>query len=475
MRMNLFGYGFRPLFLLSGLAAMVFIPAWALSFVAGTALGSGWPPTLWHGHEMLFGFISSAVAGFLLTAVPSWTGQKGYAGAPLAALAALWLAARVLIASSALWPPVLVAATDLAFLPYLGILVAVPLLRSRSRNTPLLAVLTLLWLSNLAFHVALLRGDAPLARHALLLGIDLMLILVTVIGGRIVPAFTASALRQAGSASVPGSRSWLTALAVVSMVAVAVGDLGWSETPVAGALAGVAALVQGARLAQWKSLQTRHQPIVWILHLAYALAARGPGPEGRRTAGRLCRCRVLAPRADDRRACDHDPGGDDARRARTHRPGIGGASAHDRRLRAADAGRTGQGVRVHDAPAALSAGDHSRRGAVDRIICTLRSGLRTHPVGPACRRQAGLAARRGAVLEKREVSRCSDLPFFASHSRSLRAAAWRVICVRPRPSCRALAIRNEPAVGSSRVDCSPHAGVDAVIQRALVMPSRNSG
>ncbi len=122
MKLSLFAYGFRPHFFLAGLAALVLVPLWALSFVAGAPQGSGWPPTLWHGHEMLFGFITCAIAGFMLTAVPNWTGQKGYAGAPLVALALVWLIARVVIWSSWLWPPVLTAAADLAFLPLLAVL-----------------------------------------------------------------------------------------------------------------------------------------------------------------------------------------------------------------------------------------------------------------------------------------------------------------------------------------------------------------
>ena len=101
---SLFAYGFRPHFLLAGLAGLLLVPIWALSFVANTTLGSSWPPMLWHAHEMLFGFIGSAVAGFLLTAVPSWTGQKGFAGRPLILLAGIWLAGRLLIATSGLWP-----------------------------------------------------------------------------------------------------------------------------------------------------------------------------------------------------------------------------------------------------------------------------------------------------------------------------------------------------------------------------------
>ncbi len=270
MKPNLFAYGFRPHFLLAGLAALVLIPLWALSFVAGMPLGSAWPPTLWHGHEMLFGFITCAMAGFLLTAVPSWTGQKGYAGAPLVALALVWLIARIMIWSSSLWPPVITAAADLAFLPLLAVLVLVPLARQRNRNTPLLLVLGLLWLTNLVFHLAVIRNNPPLARHALMLGIDIVLVLVTIIGGRIVPAFTATALRQQGMQSALPSRPVLTVMAVAIMVLIAVGDVLWPETRIAGMLAGIAAVVQGLRLSQWRSLQTLRQPIVWILHLAYA-------------------------------------------------------------------------------------------------------------------------------------------------------------------------------------------------------------
>ena len=158
MRTSLFAYGFRAQFLLAGCAALLLVPVWASNLVLGTPLGSTWPPTLWHGHEMLYGFIASAIAGFLLTAVPSWTGEKGFAGWPLMMLAGIWLAARLLIASSAAWPAALVAVVDLSFLPALALLVGLPLLRTRNRNRFLLLVLALLWLCNLVFHCALLRA-----------------------------------------------------------------------------------------------------------------------------------------------------------------------------------------------------------------------------------------------------------------------------------------------------------------------------
>jgi len=274
---GLFAYGFRSNFFLAGLAGLLLVPLWALSFVWDVPLGSGWPPTLWHGHEMLFGFIASAIAGFLLTAVPSWTGQKGFAGRALIVLAVLWLSARLLIASSKLWPPLLTAAVDLAFLPALAVLIALPLLRERNRNTPLLIVLGLLWLTNLVFHFAVIRNNPPRAIHTLIVGIDIVLILVTVIGGRIVPAFTTAALRQQGITGVVQSKPVLTVLAVASMGLVLVGDVFWPDRPIAGLIAGVAACIQVLRLLQWGTFRTLRQPIVWVLHVGYAWLPVGLG------------------------------------------------------------------------------------------------------------------------------------------------------------------------------------------------------
>ena len=269
MRFNLFAYGFRSQFLLAGLAAVVLIPLWALSFVWGIDIGTGWPPTLWHAHEMLFGFITCAIAGFMLTAVPSWTGQKGFAGSPLIALAVTWFAARILIGTSTFWPPLLPAIVDLAFLPMLALLVMIPLIRSRNRNTPLLAVLASLWLSNLVFHVGLMHHDAPLAHKAIIAGIDITLLLITVIGGRIVPAFTTSALRQRRIETPLNSSKVLTVASIAVMLCVIVGDILWPDSQLAGWIAAVAAVIQVLKFSQWRPLLTAHQPIVWILHLAY--------------------------------------------------------------------------------------------------------------------------------------------------------------------------------------------------------------
>jgi uncharacterized protein involved in response to NO len=266
----LLGYGFRPFFLAAGVAAISLIPWWVGSLTLGVPLPAAWPASLWHAHEMLFGFIEAALAGFMLTAVPSWTGQRGFAGWPLALLAGVWLLGRLFVATANQWPLAVYAAADLAFLPALAAFLMPPLIRSRNRNTRLLLVLTALWMVNATFYWALAHADPGLARGALLAGVNLVLLLVTIIGGRIVPAFTSAALRQQGRDATLHTWWVLDAAAVTAMLAVLLVDIFLPQGRVAGGVALVAAVAQGVRLSQWHSSRTLRLPIVWILHLAYA-------------------------------------------------------------------------------------------------------------------------------------------------------------------------------------------------------------
>jgi uncharacterized protein involved in response to NO len=269
MRSAVFASGFRASFLAAAASATILVPLWVLIWGFGWSLETNWPPTLWHAHEMLFGFIAAAIAGFLLTAVPSWTGRRGFAGWPVEALSAAWVVARVLIANSTHWSALLVATVDVGFLGAVGALIAPPLLRAGNRNTPLLLVLGSLAACNATFHWAVAHHDAEMARHAILVGIDISLLLVTVVGGRIVPAFTANALRSANSQAELITLPFMTPAAILSVVAVVITDLVWADSRVAGLAAGIAAVINGARMLQWRSLATWRQPIVWILHLGY--------------------------------------------------------------------------------------------------------------------------------------------------------------------------------------------------------------
>lgn len=265
-----FAYGFRPFFLLTGWFAVFSMGAWLLVFSTGMPLATTLPLPLLHAHEMLFGLVSAAIAGFLLTAVPSWTGSRGFGGLPLVALTFTWLLGRVVFLSPGWAPFLLQALVELAFLPMLAICIAPPLLRSRNRNTPLLGVLLLLWLADAAFMLAMRNGDAGLASRSISATLNGVLLLITVIGGRIVPAFTANALRKRGMEVTMRSRPWLERTVIILMVLMLLADLWTPAQMVAGWVAALAALAQLLRLSGWNGWRSAGEPIVWILHAAYA-------------------------------------------------------------------------------------------------------------------------------------------------------------------------------------------------------------
>lgn len=266
----LFNYGFRPFFLLAGLYAFIITPVW-LYFYAHHGVPFGALPAMyWHSHEMLYGFVFAAIAGFLLTAVPSWTGARGFAGKPLLLVVGLWLAGRAAMATVGDVPFWLTAAAELALAPALAALLIPPLFRSQNRNTPLIAVLGVLWLIDAAFLVALKNGDGILAGRTMTLAVDFVLVLVTVIGGRIVPAFTANALRRRGEAVDIVSRPWLEIAVIGAMIAIAVVDVFAPDGKVSGALAAFAAAAHALRLSGWRSFNTRGESILWVLHVGYA-------------------------------------------------------------------------------------------------------------------------------------------------------------------------------------------------------------
>ena len=266
-----FAYGFRPFFLAAGWYALLALGAWLLLYRAGAAPFGQMPAFLWHAHEMLFGFVAAAIGGFMLTAVPSWTGSRGYAGLPLILLFGAWLAGRAAMAAAGVLPLWLFAVAELLFLPALAATLAPALFRSTNRNRPLLVVILALWLTDAAFVYGVANADVLLASRSVRIALDIVLLLVTIIGGRIVPAFTAAALRNRGVTDVR-VHAWpaVERLAIGGMVAVIAFDLGAPAHWTAGAVALVAALAHAARLTGWQTSRTLKVPIVWVLHFAYA-------------------------------------------------------------------------------------------------------------------------------------------------------------------------------------------------------------
>jgi uncharacterized protein involved in response to NO len=268
-------YGFRPFFLGAGIQASLAMAAWVYWIYL---LGRGNVPDtmtiavpvhVWHAHEMIFGYALAVVAGFFLTAVPSWTGRQPVRGTPLAFLFALWLAARLASSTSALLPPIVVAIPELAFIGMLSILVAHALLSGWSRrNFLFLPVLAALFGADLLYHFGL-----PYAAH--MLALDTLLILIAVIGGRIVPAFTTNALRREGVAPLPRASDKRDVAAVIAVVAMAFADLAVPGSTTAGIIAVFAGLLIAVRMIGWRTENTLASPILWILHLGYAWLAFG--------------------------------------------------------------------------------------------------------------------------------------------------------------------------------------------------------
>lgn len=268
---SLLAHGFRPFFLLAGAWAVLGVALW-VAILAGLPLPEGPLPALrWHAHEMLAGFVGAAVIGFLLTAVPNWTGRRGYAGAPLALLAGLFLAARLALLPGSPVPVGVAAPLALLPLPAALLLVAPALVRAGKARLwgPPLLVLGL-WAGDL-----LMLGEAAgwwadgWARGQLLLA-DMALLLVGLIGGRIIPSFTLNALRKTARPAEPRPIPGVDAGAIAALALVAVVDLAAPGGALAGWVALAAAALVALRLSRWHGLRVLGQPILWVLHLGYA-------------------------------------------------------------------------------------------------------------------------------------------------------------------------------------------------------------
>jgi len=259
-RFALFDLGFRPFYLLAGAFAALAVPLWALQY-------AGWLPganILWHAHEMIFGYAFAVIAGFLLTAVRAWTGRPTPTGAALATLAALWVLSRAL------------ALVSLPAAAWAGALFALALAWGIGR--PLVAAGNR---RNLFFIVLVLAlGAAGVVvqsypQAGLAVGLDVVLFVMTVVAGRVIPAFTNNAVPGAGARR----HAWLEFAALGSILALLAADA-FVRIELAAGLALLAAALHAARLALWAPLKTLRRPILWILHLSYAwivvhLALRG--------------------------------------------------------------------------------------------------------------------------------------------------------------------------------------------------------
>jgi len=266
-RFALWNLGFRPFYLFAGIFASLSVPLWAARFAGWLGEWAYAPEPGWHAHEMIFGFAFAVIVGFLFTAVRNWTARPTPAGPALVAIAALWLCARILAFTPWTW---LSGAADVAFATAAAIGIGIPLVGAGNRrNYFFVALIALFGTMNLLFHLARESIIAVPAAYFNQLALDLVLFVMSVMGGRVIPMFTANAL----SDPKVTRRRAVELLALGSVAAIFLGDLLDAPDAVLAALAGVAALAHAARQALWRPWLTLRHPLLWILHASYAWIA----------------------------------------------------------------------------------------------------------------------------------------------------------------------------------------------------------
>jgi uncharacterized protein involved in response to NO len=263
-------YGFRPFFFLAALDAGLAIPAWLWMYLAGHALPGPFAGLEWHAHEMLFGYLGAVMAGFILTAIPNWTGRLPLSGWPLAGLVGLWLAGRAACALVA--DPAAAMAVDLAFPAVLAFTVWREVLAGRNwKNAPVAVMITLFGVANALHHAGNIGLVPQEFGRRLALGVAAMLI--ALIGGRIVPSFTRNWLVKSGGSRLPAGFGGLDKAA---LGAAALALVLWIVAPQSAA-SGIALVSAGAllaaRLARWRGHLAVGEPILFVLHAGYGWLA----------------------------------------------------------------------------------------------------------------------------------------------------------------------------------------------------------
>ncbi|UYV36515.1 NnrS family protein [Rhodobacteraceae bacterium D3-12] len=273
----LFSFGFRPFFFFGAVWVVLAMALWLPMLTGALSLPTRFDPISWHAHEFLFGYLGAVLAGFLLTAVPNWTGRLPMVGWRLAALFGLWVAGRAALMVSALLPVGLGAAIDLGFPIVLGAMILREIVAGKNwRNLIVLALLTVFTLANGLFHRDALLGAFAAQGIGMRLGLATALMMIAVIGGRIIPSFTRNwlARRDTTVRPAPPMQRFDKLVLVASLLALAF----WVARP-DGPLTGAALLGFGAlhlaRLTRWQGHHTLSEPLVWVLHVAYGFIPLG--------------------------------------------------------------------------------------------------------------------------------------------------------------------------------------------------------
>jgi uncharacterized protein involved in response to NO len=270
----LFSYGFRPFFLGGAAWAALGVLLWVPQFYGELQLPTAFAPLDWHIHEMLYGYLGAVVAGFLLTAIPNWTGRLPINGVGLAGLVGLWVAGRIAILFSAHIGAPVAAVVDVAFLATLAAVTLREIIAGRNwRNLRVIAIIGVLIVGNAVFHAEVIESGA--AQYGTRIGIGAALALIMLVGGRLVPSFTHSWIGRANPGRLPQPFSRFDA---VSLAVGVVSLAAWIAAPrhgIAGILLMSAGLLHAVRLARWAGDRAVADRLVLVLHVGYGFVPAG--------------------------------------------------------------------------------------------------------------------------------------------------------------------------------------------------------
>lgn len=269
-------YGYRPFFLGASLCAAFFIPLWLVLYAGRDALPLQTDPISWHTHAMLFSYLWAVVAGFLMTAVPNWTGRFPIIGWPLLGLFALWLLGILSGLFSGVLPLALVFIGDLIFPVVFAVAMGREIVAGKNwRNLKVLALVVLLLLANLIFDYEAYIGDGGFDGYGARLALASAIMLISLIGGRVVPSFTRNWLSKTGATRLPAPHSLYDQVTMVVSGIVLIAFVLWPDSICTGWLCLIAGLLQLYRLYRWRGWQTLKEPLVWVLHLGYLFVPLG--------------------------------------------------------------------------------------------------------------------------------------------------------------------------------------------------------
>jgi uncharacterized protein involved in response to NO len=269
MESIIFQNSFRPFFIAAGIWATLAVPFWLLNYFGIMIVIDNFNILLWHQHEILYGFVAAAIAGFILTAIPNWTGRLPIKNKPLAILVFLWILGRVGFLTTAIFGTITTSLMDLPFLIVLVLVIIREIVSGKNwRNLPVIILISFFTLGNILVHLQI-HEIIDSAELGIRLSTFVLSILLALIGGRIVPSFTRNWLAQNKANKFPRPFGNFDKISLISLVVFVFAQVIIPHHQATSLLALLAGMLHGIRLIRWKVWMTLAEPLIWILHVGY--------------------------------------------------------------------------------------------------------------------------------------------------------------------------------------------------------------